>query len=96
MSEAKADHGKIRPSLVPIEIIKDIAIIREYGIQKYKDPDNWKKVELQRYIDAFYRHWLAFIKDKNAIDSESGLPHYKHCACNMAFICSLMVGDDNG
>lgn len=94
MNTAKADKGKIKPSLVPTQIIKDIAIIREYGVLKYHDPDNWKKVELQRYIDAFYRHWLEFIRDNNSIDEESGLPHYKHCACNMAFICEL-IGETN-
>lgn len=90
METAKADNGKIRPALVPTQIIKDIAVIREYGVQKYHDPDNWKRVELERYINAFYRHWLEFIKDNNSIDEESGLPHYKHCACNMAFICELI------
>lgn len=95
MNTAKADFGKIKPSLVPTQIIKDIAVIREYGVQKYHDPNNWKKVELQRYIDAFYRHWLEFIRDNNSIDDESGLPHYKHCACNMAFICELIKGIDN-
>lgn len=94
MSEAKLDHGKLKLSLVPSQIIKDIALIREYGVKKYHDPDNWKKVELQRYIDAFYRHWLEFVNDPNSIDSESGLPHYKHCACNMAFICELICKEN--
>ena len=94
MNEAKLDKGKLRLSLVPTQIIKDVATIREYGVQKYHDPDNWKKVEVQRYIDAFYRHWVEFINDNNAIDDESGLPHYKHCACNMAFICELLE-DEN-
>ena len=94
MSDAKLDKGKLKLSLVPTQIIKDIALIREYGVQKYHDPDNWKKVELQRYIDAFYRHWLEFVRDTNAIDSESGLPHYKHCACNMAFICELICKEN--
>lgn len=49
-----------------------------------------KKVELQRYIDAFYRHWLSFIEDNSSKDAESGIEHYKHMACNMAFICELM------
>lgn len=95
MSKAKDDEGKIKPSLVPTEIIRDIAVVREYGIKKYHDPDNWKKVELQRYIDAFYRHWLEFIDKPNSIDPESGIPHYKHCACNMAFICALMKEGQN-
>ena len=90
MSKAKADEGKIKPSLVPTEIIRDIAVVREYGTTKYHDPNNWKEVDLQRYIDAFYRHWLEFIDNPNSKDSESGIPHYKHCACNMAFICALM------
>jgi hypothetical protein len=87
---AKDDAGKLRLSLVPTQIIRDIAQVREYGCQKYHDPDNWKSVEVQRYIDAFYRHWLKFIEDPNAIDEESGLPHYKHCACNMAYLCELL------
>lgn len=90
METAKADAGKIKPALVPTQIIKDIAVIREYGVQKYHDPDNWKRVELERYVNAFYRHWLEFINDHDSIDEESGLPHYKHCACNMAFICELI------
>lgn len=92
MDDAKFDTGKPKLSLVPCQIIRDIAQVREYGTMKYKDPDNWKNVELTRYIDAFYRHWIAFIDDNNAIDSESGIPHYKHCACNLAFICEMMKG----
>lgn len=88
--EAKADSGKVKLSLTPTQIVRDIAVVREYGTKKYHDPDNWKKVELQRYIDAFYRHWLSFIEDNSSVDEESGIEHYKHAACNMAFICELM------
>ena len=87
---AKDDKGKLKLSLTPPQIIRDIAVVREYGVEKYHDPENWRKVEMQRYIDAFFRHWLAFIEDNNSIDEESGIPHYKHCACNMAFICEMM------
>ena len=87
---AKDDNGKLKLSLVPSQIIRDIAQVREYGCEKYHDPENWRQVEVQRYIDAFYRHWLKFIEDPNAIDEESGIPHYKHCACNLAFICELL------
>ena len=87
---AKADKGKLKLSLVPTQIIRDIAQVREYGCEKYHDPDNWRQVELQRYIDAFYRHWLKFVENPLAVDEESGIPHYKHCACNMAFICELI------
>jgi hypothetical protein len=90
METAKADVGKLKLSLVPCQIIKDIAEVREYGCKKYHDPDNWKVVEMKRYIDAFYRHWLKFVEDPTAIDEESGLPHYKHCACNLSFICEML------
>lgn len=88
----KADAGKPRLSLVPSQIIWDIAEVREYGTNKYPETgkDNWNKVEMERYIDALYRHFLAFIESYWSKDSESGIFHYKHMACNMAFICSMM------
>ena len=87
--QVKADAGKIKPTLVPTEIIYAIAKVREYGVKKYHDPENWKQVELERYKDAAYRHWLAYIKNPNSIDEESGLPHLWHCATNLAFIIAL-------
>ena len=92
--QAKRDAGKPRPSLVPPQIIWDIAEVMEYGNAKYGDPDNWRQVELQRYIDALYRHMLAFVADPASTDDESGLRHYKHMACNMAFICDMMARDN--
>lgn len=86
--EAKADAGKPRPTLVPVSLIEAVASIREYGVAKYHDPDNWKKVEPQRYKDAAYRHWLAYIKGEK-LDPESGLPHLHHCACNLAFLIEM-------
>ena len=88
--QAKHDTGKPRLTLVPQQILYDIAEVREYGIKKYGDPENWRQVDKSRYADAMYRHWLAFLKDPQSVDAESGIPHYKHVACNMAFICELM------
>lgn len=87
---AKADAGKLRPSLVPVQIIRDIAEVREYGNRKYESPDSWREISIQRYIDALYRHWLLYVDDPNGVDDESGIKHYKHVACNMAFICEMM------
>lgn len=89
--EAKADKGKWRFSIVPRQIIKDIAEVREYGIKKYHDPENWKKVEIDRYKDALVRHLFAFLDDPFAKDDESGIEHYKHMAANISFICELMA-----
>lgn len=87
--QAKADVGKPRLSLVPSEIIRCIAVIREYGNRKYKDPENWRTVEVERYRDAAYRHLLDYIDDPAGVDEESGLPHLWHLACNVAFLCEL-------
>lgn len=88
--DAKKDLGKWRPTLVPMQIMKDIAQVRDYGNRKYHDPNNWKQVELERYVDALIRHLVEFVGDFDSIDAESGIEHYKHAACNMAFICELM------
>lgn len=88
--EAKADAGKLQLRLVPTQILRDIAEVRMYGAKKYKDPDNWKRVELERYIDAMLRHTLAFLDDPDGTDEESGIPHYKHAECNWAFISEIL------
>ena len=87
---AKSDNGKLRISLVPTQIVRDVAEVRMYGDNKYHAPNNWALVEMDRYVDALMRHLLAFLDDPNSIDEESGIPHYKHAACNMAFICAMM------
>lgn len=93
--KAKADAGKVRPTLVPVGAINAVAAIREYGCRKYHDPDNWKKVEPQRYKDAAYRHWLAYL-DGEKNDPESGLPHLWHLACNIAFLIEMERSDADG
>lgn len=86
---AKADAGKLPLTMVPRGILWAIAAIREYGNNKYKDPDNWKTVEIGRYRDAAFRHFLAYLDDPTGNDEESGLPHLYHLACNVAFLCDM-------
>lgn len=101
---AKADKGKLRPTLVPVSLIRAVATVREYGCYKYHDPENWKRVGPQRYRDALYRHWLAYLADPGGVDEESGLPHLWHLACNAAFLIEMeesrekesFVGQDRG
>lgn len=85
----KADAGKLQLRLVPTQIIRDIAEVRMYGNAKYHDPDNWKDVEPWRYRDALFRHLLAYLDDPKSVDEESGIPHLKHLACNVAFLCEM-------
>lgn len=102
-SVAKADSGKPKLTLVPRQIIFDIARVREYGTAKYHDPDNWKRVEIERYRDAAFRHFMAYLDDPKGVDKESGLTHLSHLACNIAFLCEMekrdvamdLTSDDN-
>ena len=87
--DAKADYGKEPLSLVPSQIIRDIAWVRKYGNAKYGDPENWRDVEAIRYRDALYRHVLLYIDEPYGRDDESGLPHLWHIACNVAFLCEM-------
>lgn len=87
--EVKADSGKLQMTLVPRRIIKAIAIVRMYGVKKYGDPENWRRVEIERYRDAAFRHWLAYLDNPKSVDDESGLPHLWHHACNVAFLVEL-------
>lgn len=91
----KSDEGKIRPTLVPVSLVRSVARVREFGTRKYGDPENWRKVEPQRYRDALCRHLLSYIEDPESKDEESGLPHLWHLACNAAFLIEL-EGKDEG
>ena len=87
--DIKADAGKPQLTLVPRQIIFDIARVREYGLQKYGKSESWKAVEIERYRDATFRHFMAYLDNPQGVDAESGLPHLWHLACNVAFLCEL-------
>ena len=94
--EAKADAGKPQLTLVPRAILPAIARVREYGCKKYGDPDNWKRVEIERYRDAAFRHFMAYLDDPYGVDEESGLPHLAHLACNISFLCEMQKDEVRG
>ena len=89
--DAKEYTGKINFCLVPRKLLTAVARIREYGNRKYEKggPDNWKAVEPERWREAAFRHFLAYLDDPAGLDAESGLPHLWHLACNVAFLCEL-------
>lgn len=93
--EAKADAGKLDLTLVPTAIIEEIAKVRHYGVLKYSDPENWKKVSMDRYWKATLRHILAAWNDINSVDEESGLLSIAHASCDLAFIFALMREEKN-
>lgn len=90
---AKADRGKLRLTLVPTEAVEAVAAIRMYGVQKYVEVDNWKRVEKDRYKDAALRHFIRYTREPYGMDDESNLPHLWHCLCNLFFLCALEIED---
>ena len=91
---AKADAGKPKLTLVPMQIVWEIEKIRSYGVVKYSEGgiDNWKRVEPERHFEAFLRHVVkAWDGDHLQIDPESGYMHLSHAACDLAFFMALMA-----
>ena len=90
----KFDTGKLQFSLIPPEIKLYLAEILTFGAKKYA-PDNWKKIDVQRYYDALERHMNAFqLGEEN--DEESGMHHLKHALTNMMFITWLELNKPKG
>ena len=85
---AKYDDGKPRPSLVPVEAIEAIMQVREYGMRKYGDAEDWRTIAPERWHDALLRHVLHIWDNPLALDYESGLPALWHVATNAAFLCA--------
>lgn len=90
---AKADGGKLQLTLVPLEAVEAVAVTRMYGVEKYGDPDNWKRVEKERYKDAAFRHFVAYLREPYGMDCESNLPHLFHCLFNFFSLCALEIQD---
>lgn len=76
----KFDSEKLRWDLLPFDVIEVIVDVYTYGAEKYA-PDNWKKVDKERYFAALCRHLVAARKG-DAIDDESKRLHLAHAAWN--------------
>ena len=87
--QAKADAGKPHPSYCPVALIEGVIAVREYGTAKYGDPENWRKVEPDRYHEAILRHTLEIWNDPYAVDPESGLLHLEQIATNIGFLLQM-------
>lgn len=85
----KADKGKYRPTLCHQSMIEAVSRVRTFGIAKYGDSESWRRVEEQRYKDALYRHWLAYLENPDGVDEESGLLILWHVACNLDFLLEM-------
>lgn len=89
----KYDKDKLRWDLLPWDAIEKIVEIMTYGAKKY-EPNNWQKVNKERYYAAMMRHYVAEWKGEDN-DKESELLHLAHMACNAVFLLWKKIhGDD--
>lgn len=84
-SGKKDDQEKNRLDLIPPAATEGIGLVLTFGAKKYSTY-NWAKgIKYSRILAAIKRHLLAIDKGED-YDSESGLLHIDHIACNAAFL----------
>lgn len=91
----KYDQDKLQYSLIPPYALEQIAKNLTVGLKKYKERNNWKKVEgaEQRYLDALYRHLEAHRRGE-LYDTDSSVPDMLHMAAvavNAMFLLEFML-----
>jgi len=85
---AKFDTGKPDYSILEKSFLDSVSYVLMHGEKKY-GRDNWKKgLEFNRLFAACCRHLFQY-KDESKTDSESGLNHLAHAACNIMFMIYL-------
>ena len=82
----KLDSGKRRWDLMPPNVVGAVVDVLTKGAEKYS-PNNWQKVPnaRERYYSAMMRHIDAWWGGEQT-DSETGLHHLAHVACNAFFL----------
>lgn len=88
--------GKYEPTLVYSSIIRALAKVRRYGIEKYNNSEDWRDVPSENYRDALLRHTISFAIDGEEIDLDSGLPHIFLAAANLMFLIERDYGEPHG
>ncbi len=70
----KFNNGKLRFSIIPMESVREVVKVSEYGAIKY-EANNWQKItDMNIYYDALMRHMVAW-KTGETHDDESQLHH---------------------
>jgi hypothetical protein len=94
----KDDSDKPMMQLLPLDVLMEVSKVLTVGAHHY-GKDNWKIVPEaeDRYTGALLRH-LAAWRNGEEKDSETGLSHLAHLACNAVFLVwhELHKEDDNG
>lgn len=85
---AKDTRGKPKLGLVPRAAMEEMAKVREFGIEKYKDDEMWRQVPESDFIHATLRHIFKYLDGEN-IDPESNLEHLSHALCSLSLAVAV-------
>lgn len=76
------NEGKPDFSLIPLEALKEVCHVLEYGANKY-ERNNWlKPTNGDVSFACLMRHMMKW-QAGEAVDEESGRSHLAHAACNI-------------
>lgn len=87
--EKKADAGKDRWELLPINQIRKVVKVLTDGAAKYGD-NGWRSVDnpQERFYAAMMRHLYEWRRGRKT-DKESGFNHMIHVICNAIFLAEF-------
>ena len=88
----KYDNGKTDLSLIPVEVLVDVADVLGFGAVKY-GRDNHRldghKTEWSRTYASIQRHLVDFWSGQD-IDPESGQKHITHAICQLIILATAI------
>lgn len=88
MAFMKHDKGKVKYHLIPPEVLKAVAEVFTDGAAKY-EPDGWRECDdPNRYLDALYRHLVAW-QSGETYDLDSARHTLAHVAANAMILLGL-------
>lgn len=88
---SKKFEGKYEPTLVYASLIRLVAKVRRFGIEKHGNSEDWRTTTPVQHYDAALRHIFAHVEGET-LDPESGLPHLAHAVTSLMF--ELERGND--
>jgi len=75
---------------LPTDLYWEVARVLDFGAKKYS-AHNWRKGgSWTSVLNSMLRHLLLIIEGEQ-FDPESGLSHYGHLGCNLAFLLEFMA-----
>ena len=84
IESVKDSAGKPNTMLLLTRADEQIIKIREYGLTKYPNADNWKGIHVDTWVAAAIRHLFKYVRGEYE-DEESGESHLSHALCNLAY-----------